>query len=144
MAKGARFSGCVRGAKKRAAKMFFTPCMGGASLLKKTSIAARGAASGDVILISPACSFFDQFQTYRKRDGVCPDAAEALAATIGRGVRAGHPNTQAGSFGRDGETKNFAEKMILRRVFLRKKPGANKPTTNPTSRERTPTGVIQP
>jgi UDP-N-acetylmuramoylalanine--D-glutamate ligase len=40
------------------------------SLLEAVSEAARNAVAGDVVLLSPACSSFDQFQNYQHRGDV--------------------------------------------------------------------------
>ena len=53
--------------KIRAAWSLFTPCTVCDSLLKATTEAAKKAADGDVVLLSPACSSFDQFRSYQER-----------------------------------------------------------------------------
>jgi UDP-N-acetylmuramoylalanine--D-glutamate ligase len=53
--------------KLRAAWSLFTPCTLADSLLEAVQSAARDAVSGDVVLLSPACSSFDQFQNYKHR-----------------------------------------------------------------------------
>jgi UDP-N-acetylmuramoylalanine--D-glutamate ligase len=53
--------------KIRAAWSLFTPCTVSKSLLQATTEAARSAVRGDVVLLSPACSSFDQFRSYQER-----------------------------------------------------------------------------
>ncbi len=64
--KGAFLIGEAR-EKIRAAWSLFTPCTLADSLLEAVTEAAKNAASGDVVLLSPACSSFDQFQNYQQR-----------------------------------------------------------------------------
>lgn len=52
--------------KIRAAWSLFTPCTLSDSLLEAVTEAAKSAAAGDVVLLSPACSSFDQFQNYQQ------------------------------------------------------------------------------
>ena len=74
--------------KIRAAWSLFTPCTNSGSLLKAITEAASYAASGDVVLLSPACSSFDQFQNYQERGEIFCQTVKS----IGRGVQGGHPN----------------------------------------------------
>jgi UDP-N-acetylmuramoylalanine--D-glutamate ligase len=72
---GPHISKCVKGAfligeareKIRAAWGLFTPCTLSDSLLEAVTEAAKNATAGDVVLLSPACSSFDQFQNYQQR-----------------------------------------------------------------------------
>lgn len=73
--------------KIRSAWSLFTPCMPAASLLEAVVEAARNAASGDVVLLSPSCSGLDQFRNYRHRGQVFCDAVKS----IGRGQWAPSP-----------------------------------------------------
>jgi hypothetical protein len=57
-----RFDAIKQGRKIPSARGLFTPCMLASSLLEAMAEAARNATSGDVILLSPACSGFDQFR----------------------------------------------------------------------------------
>ncbi len=75
----------------RAAWSLFTPCTIVDSLLEAVSRAAENAASGDVVLLSPACSSFDQFQDYRHRGEVFRQAV------IGLQPSPKSPSTSAGS-----------------------------------------------
>jgi len=84
--KGAFLLGKV-GQKIRAAWSLFTPCMLAASLLEAVAEAARNATSGDVILLSPACSGLDQFRNYQHRGEVFCEAVKS----IGRGLVASNP-----------------------------------------------------
>jgi len=67
--KGAYLIGETR-EKIRAAWSLFTPCTLAGSLLEAVAEAARHAAAGDVVLLSPACSSFDQFRNYQHRGEV--------------------------------------------------------------------------
>jgi UDP-N-acetylmuramoylalanine--D-glutamate ligase len=66
--------------KLRAAWSLFTPCTVEGSLLEAVIMAAGNASPGDVILLSPACSSFDQFRNYQHRGEVFRDAVKRLAA----------------------------------------------------------------
>lgn len=76
--KGAILIGEAR-EKLRAAWSLFTPCTVAGTLLEAVTIAAKNAAPGDVILLSPACSSFDQFRNYQHRGEVFREAVNALA-----------------------------------------------------------------
>jgi UDP-N-acetylmuramoylalanine--D-glutamate ligase len=70
--------------KLRAAWSLFTPCTLAGSLLEAVQSAARDAVMGDVVLLSPACSSFDQFQNYKHRGEVFRQAVNNLqSATPG-------------------------------------------------------------
>ena len=66
--------------KIRAAWSRFIPCALADSLLEAVTEAASNAVSGDVVLLSPACSSFDQFQNYQHRGDVFRQAVKNLAA----------------------------------------------------------------
>src|SRR5208282_6363604 len=66
----------------------FTPCALAGSLLEAVAEAAKNATSGDVVLLSPACSSWDQFQDHQHRGGVLCQPVKS----IGGGVRGGTPN----------------------------------------------------
>ncbi len=71
----------------RSAWSLFTPCSLSGSLLEATREAARQAVPGDVVLLSPACSSFDQFQNYQHRGDVFREAvAELSRADSGSGA----------------------------------------------------------
>lgn len=74
--------------KMRAAWSLFTPCTVAESLIQAVVEATGHAASGDVILFSPACPSFDQFQSDQ------PQGEEFCRAvkSIGRGAPSGTPN----------------------------------------------------
>jgi UDP-N-acetylmuramoylalanine--D-glutamate ligase len=74
--------------KIRAAWSLFTPCTLVDSLLEAVSRASEIAVSGDVVLLSPACSSFDMFQNYQHRGEVFRHAVEQLVETIPGGVGA--------------------------------------------------------
>ena len=65
------------------AKKRFTPCTLFNSLLEAITEAAKNAAIGDVVLLSPACSSFDQFQNYQHRGEVFRAAVRGLAERAG-------------------------------------------------------------
>jgi UDP-N-acetylmuramoylalanine--D-glutamate ligase len=44
--------------------------------------AARDAVAGDVVLLSPACSSFDQFQNYKHRGEVFRQAVSGLQGAL--------------------------------------------------------------
>jgi UDP-N-acetylmuramoylalanine--D-glutamate ligase len=67
--------------KMRAAWGLFTPCTMMGSLLEAVTVAAGNAVPGDVILLSPACSSFDQFRNYQHRGEVFRQAVAGLAAS---------------------------------------------------------------
>jgi UDP-N-acetylmuramoylalanine--D-glutamate ligase len=67
--KGAFLFGETR-EKIRAAWSLFTPCATVSTLLEALTEAAKRAESGDVVLLSPACSSFDQFRNYQHRGDV--------------------------------------------------------------------------
>jgi UDP-N-acetylmuramoylalanine--D-glutamate ligase len=62
--------------KLRAAWSLFTPCTLVDTLLEATFEAARNAVPGEVVLLSPACSSFDQFQNYQHRGEVFRQAVK--------------------------------------------------------------------
>ena len=66
----------------------FTPCTVAGSLLEAVAEAAKNATSGDVVLLSPACSSWDQFRNHKHRAEVFCQAVKS----IGRGVRGDTPN----------------------------------------------------
>jgi UDP-N-acetylmuramoylalanine--D-glutamate ligase len=71
----------------RAAWGNFTPCTFAGSLLEAVAEAAKNATSGDVVLLSPACSSWDQFRNHQHRGEVFCQAVKS----IGRGVHGGTP-----------------------------------------------------
>jgi UDP-N-acetylmuramoylalanine--D-glutamate ligase len=74
--------------KIRAAWSLFTPCTDSKSLLEAFSEAAQKAVSGDIVLLSPACSSFDQFRNYQERgEKFCQ-----LVKSISRGAESGTHN----------------------------------------------------
>jgi UDP-N-acetylmuramoylalanine--D-glutamate ligase len=76
--KGAFLIGETR-EKIRAAWGLFTPCRTMDSLLEAVHEAARLAVPGDVVLLSPACSSFDQFRNYQHRGEVYRHAVKLWA-----------------------------------------------------------------
>jgi len=75
--KGAFLIGEAR-EKIRAAWGLFAPCTLANSLVEAVEEAARKAAPGDVVLLSPACSSFDQFRDYKHRGEVFRQAVKNL------------------------------------------------------------------
>ena len=126
--RGMIFCGQAAG-KKYSNVSIFTPCADRFRLLETMNLTARSAAFGDVILISPACSGFDQFRIQPKRDEVYQRAINGLADATGGMPVANDPNTQAD--GKIGPDENEAvEKKVsdLHRGFLRQNPGAKTKT----------------
>ncbi|MEY2466979.1 MAG: UDP-N-acetylmuramoylalanine--D-glutamate ligase [Verrucomicrobiota bacterium] len=74
--------------KIRSSWSLFTPCTLSDSLLEAITEAAKNAAPGDVVLLSPACSSFDQFQNYQERG----EKFYAAVKSISRGGPKGNPN----------------------------------------------------
>jgi UDP-N-acetylmuramoylalanine--D-glutamate ligase len=74
--------------RMHAAWSVFTPCTVADSLLEAVAEAAKNATSGDVVLLSPACSSWDQFRNHQHRGEVFCQAVKS----IGRGVHGGTPN----------------------------------------------------
>lgn len=66
--------------KLRAAWSLFTPCTVVDSLLEAVDGAYEQAESGDLVLLSPACSSYDMFQNYQHRGEVFREAVKALIA----------------------------------------------------------------
>ena len=50
------------------------------SLLEAVAEAAKSAVPGDVVLLSPACSSFDQFRNYQHRGDVFREAVGRLSS----------------------------------------------------------------
>jgi UDP-N-acetylmuramoylalanine--D-glutamate ligase len=82
--KGAFLIGEAR-EKIHAAWGLFTPCTAVGSLLEAVNVAAKNAVPGDVILLSPACSSFDQFRNYQHRGEVFRQAVTELAGAAAKG-----------------------------------------------------------
>lgn len=62
----------------RAAWSLFTPCTLVGSLLEAVAEAANCATEGDVVLLSPACSCFDQFRDYQHRGDTFSSAVKSI------------------------------------------------------------------
>ena len=93
--KGAFLFGETR-EKIRAAWSLFTACTPLATLLEAVSEAAQNAVSGDVVLLSPACSSFDQFRNYQHRGEVFRQAVRELGQGHA-GRQANRPNAERGA-----------------------------------------------
>src|SRR5207247_9414307 len=70
--------------KIRAAWSLFTPCTIVSSLLEAVQQSAANAVSGDVVLLSPACSSFDMFQNYQHRGELFRQAVRQWDRTANR------------------------------------------------------------
>lgn len=68
--------------KLRASWSLFTPCTLVGSLLEAVTGAAEQAVSGDIVLLSPACSSFDMFQNYQHRGDVFRQSVEHMERTM--------------------------------------------------------------
>jgi UDP-N-acetylmuramoylalanine--D-glutamate ligase len=87
--KGAFLIGETR-EKIRAAWSLFTPCTLSESLAEAVREAAGQAGPGDAVLLSPACSSFDQFQNYQHRGEVFRLAVQKLPG--GQAALSGDPS----------------------------------------------------
>jgi UDP-N-acetylmuramoylalanine--D-glutamate ligase len=67
----------------------FTPCAIVPTLLEAIAAAAKRAERGDVVLLSPACSSFDQFRNYQHRGEVFRQAVKQLENSGHRERRGG-------------------------------------------------------
>jgi UDP-N-acetylmuramoylalanine--D-glutamate ligase len=67
--------------KLRASWSLFTPCTMVDSLLEAVQSAAENAVSGEIVLLSPACSSFDMFESYQDRGRMFRAAVEQLTRT---------------------------------------------------------------
>jgi UDP-N-acetylmuramoylalanine--D-glutamate ligase len=95
--KGAFLMGEAR-EKIHAAWGLFTPCRLVDSLLEAVERAAQSAVAGDVVLLSPACSSFDQFRNYQHRGEVFRQAVAALQQTaLSSPPAPGHKQNRNGS-----------------------------------------------
>jgi UDP-N-acetylmuramoylalanine--D-glutamate ligase len=74
--------------KFRAAWSLFIPCTISTTLIKAITEAASQAASGDVVLLSPACSSFDQFRNYQELGEIFCRTVKSISS----GVRQTYPN----------------------------------------------------
>jgi len=68
--------------KIRAAWGLFTPCTLSESLVEAVHGAGRNALAGDVVLLSPACSSFDQFRNYQHRGEVFRESVKSFERGI--------------------------------------------------------------
>ncbi len=76
------------GEKIRSAWGLFTPCTLSNSLLEAVTEAAKNTVAGDVVLLSPACSNFNQVQNY-KQSG---ERFYEIVKSISRGGPSANPN----------------------------------------------------
>jgi UDP-N-acetylmuramoylalanine--D-glutamate ligase len=68
------------GERIRAAWGLFTPCTVVHSLIEAITEAARNAVSGDVVLLSPACSSSGQFRDYQERGEIFCRAVQSISS----------------------------------------------------------------
>jgi UDP-N-acetylmuramoylalanine--D-glutamate ligase len=92
--KGAFLIGETR-EKIRAAWGLFTSCSFAESLVEAVHDAARNAMHGDAVLLSPACSSFDQFQNYQHRGDIFRQAVKNLGQRDGASAGSKRPETQS-------------------------------------------------
>ena len=78
------------GEKIRAAWSLFIPCTVLSSLVEAVTEAARHAVSGDVVLLSPACSSVDPYRNYQERGEIFCRTVKSIR----RGVPREHPHMQ--------------------------------------------------
>ena len=111
----------------------FIPCALVGSLLEAVAEAAKNATSGDVVLLSPARSSWDQFQDHQHRGEVLCQTVKS----IGRGVHDGAPNIDGKTAKLDGKKQrkhsNGANRESCEscvRGFLRQNPGARRTKIN--------------
>jgi hypothetical protein len=100
------------------------------SLIEKICLAAKNALSGDVILLSPACSSFDQFRENQGTEKVYSDAAKALAPTISGGTKKNHHNMQPVAKREHFETASREKNLRLAPGFFEEKPRRKITTQN--------------
>jgi len=111
----------------------FTPCVVRSSLLKTSHQTAKNSVSGDVILFSPACSNFDQFQDKQGMGKVSRSAAKGLAPTMGGRIFSKHPNIQAVVKERQSETDGNENIFRFASGFFEEKPRRKKTQPKKTS-----------
>ncbi|HWF19343.1 MAG TPA: hypothetical protein VG754_08745 [Verrucomicrobiae bacterium] len=66
------------GKKNPTREILFTPCTTPESLLEAVTMAAQNALPEDVLLLSSACSNFDQFRNHQRRMEPLPAAASRM------------------------------------------------------------------
>jgi UDP-N-acetylmuramoylalanine--D-glutamate ligase len=91
--------------KIRAAWSLFTPCSAVNSLLEAVAATGKQAVPGDVVLLSPACSSFDQFRNYQHRGEVFRQAVLDLIAATGSSKAEGTQQMPDAEFRSDSERK---------------------------------------
>ncbi len=104
--------------KIRAAWSLFTPCALVDSLLEAVADAARNAVPGDVVLLSPACSSFDQFKNYQHRGEIFRQAVMRLQATPGGSASCLSEQRAAGTLKHNEQTRfatGLVEEIPMRR-----------------------------
>jgi hypothetical protein len=110
--------------KIRAAWSLFTPCTLVDSLLEAVSKASENAISGDVVLLSPACSSIDMFQNYQHRGEVFRQAVEQMILKL-NGLPA-NDGSMAKSLDSNSPASLTEPDNISARGFLRESPVTNR------------------
>ncbi|MBI2929836.1 MAG: UDP-N-acetylmuramoyl-L-alanine--D-glutamate ligase [Verrucomicrobia bacterium] len=120
--KGAFLFGETR-EKIRAAWSLFTPCTLCETLLEAFAEAAKCALPGDVVLLSPACSSFDQFQNYQHRGETFRQAvAQWAQASPSAATRPGSASSARTLVAPEAQRPETPAAVSLPRVFLRENP----------------------
>ncbi|MBI4660927.1 MAG: UDP-N-acetylmuramoyl-L-alanine--D-glutamate ligase [Verrucomicrobia bacterium] len=122
--------------KIRAAWSLFTPCTPVDSLLEAVSKAFECAISGDVVLLSPACSSFDMFQSYAHRGEVFRQAVERVTQSshgIGTG---GNPSAPLNPTNSVSEANESSASKLSPRSFHEGKLSGQPISLKPSSTER--------
>lgn len=118
--------------KIRAAWGLFTPCTVVGSLLEAVTEAVKHATPGDVVLLSPACSSFDQFRNYQQRGEFFCNAVQSLGGAV-----PGDP-LPARDFSGPAAAPTAARRRSLPRRLVRENSGATKPKKPPHKNPRRP------
>ena len=122
--------------KIRAAWSLFTPCTVVDSLLEAVLRAFGCAISGDVILLSPACSSFDMFQSYAHRGEVFRQAVEQLARRSQREAIGGNTSAVGGDGNIDSARNDPFPRTLSSRTFLEEKLHCRKLLTHASRQQR--------
>jgi hypothetical protein len=140
---GAPFFGQNNG-ENFAEKFAFIPCVDTVRLLETSSVTARNAAFGEVILSSKACSGLDSFRHTNQREEVCPDENNRLAYAISSVSDDTSRNKQTVAKCEFEGIASSSDFFRFATGFFEAKPRGKNPNPTPTSIERTPTGANHP
>lgn len=120
--------------KIRAAWSLFTPCTVVGSLLEAISKASEYAVTGDVVLLSPACSSFDMFQSYAHRGEIFRQAVKQMAASANTELISGnasaHNDNANGAKATNAEIANMTLAPEFQKEQLRDEPLLVKSSSN--------------